>query len=598
MARRITPVNYSARDFESIKSELVQYAKRYYPETFRDFNQASFGALMLDMVSYVGDTLSFYLDYQANESFFDTATERNNIIRQAKQMGYQYRGASTATGMCNFYIVVPANSTGLGPNSAYLPILKQRTSLSSTGGGGFLLAENVNFGDTTNPVTAARVNPDTGVPTHYAVKARGKVVSGRIILETHRVGGFQRFRKIQLKSRKVSEVLSVFDDQGHEYTQVDYLSQDVVYKEMGNRGSTANDQVTSIIKPIIVPRRFVIEQTGTRSFLQFGYGSDSEITSDSVAEPSQIVLNQVGRSYIEDVNFDPSKLLDTDKFGVAPANTILTITYRVNSGTNSNAAARTLTRIQNPLVEWKDRTAVTAKVVRDVIGSIECTNDEPIVGSVADPSTRELKRRAIDHFATQNRAVTERDYEAMVYAMPPQFGAIKRCKIVRDDDSFKRNLNLYVLAENRNGTLAEATMPLKENLKTWIGNMKMVHDTIDVIDGRFINFGLKYSIIADPDFNKYTLLDDCNRALADYYAEPLYFGESLYITDIYSILSKLDGVVATENVEFIQKEGGTYSTTTYSFKSNMSSDGRQLLVPDNVCMELKFPSSDISGAIK
>ena len=159
-------------------------------------------------------------------------------------------------------------------------------------------------------------------------------------------------------------------------------------------------------------------------------------------------------------------------------------------------------------------------------------------------------------------------------------------------------MNLYVLAENRNGTLAETTMPLKENLKTWIGNMKMVHDTIDIIDGRFINFGLKYSIIADPDFNKYTLLDDCNRALADYYAEPLYFGESLYITDIYSILSKLDGVVAAENVEFVQKEGGTYSTTTYSFKSNMSSDGRQLLVPDNVCMELKFPSSDISGAIK
>ena len=97
MAKRKTPINYTARDFDSIKDELVQYAKRYYPETFRDFNQASFGALMLDMVSYVGDNLSFYLDYQANESFFDTATERKNIIRHSKQMGYKFIGTPAST---------------------------------------------------------------------------------------------------------------------------------------------------------------------------------------------------------------------------------------------------------------------------------------------------------------------------------------------------------------------------------------------------------------------------------------------------------------------------------------------------------------------
>ena len=127
MAKRKTPINYTARDFDSIKDELVQYAKRYYPETFRDFNQASFGALMLDMVSYVGDNLSFYLDYQANESFFDTATERKNIIRHSKQMGYKFRGTPASTGICDFFITVPANTSGLGPDMNYLPILKVGT---------------------------------------------------------------------------------------------------------------------------------------------------------------------------------------------------------------------------------------------------------------------------------------------------------------------------------------------------------------------------------------------------------------------------------------------------------------------------------------
>jgi hypothetical protein len=186
----------------------------------------------------------------------------------------------------------------------------------------------------------------------------------------------------------------------------------------------------------------------------------------------------------------------------------------------------------------------------------------------------------------------------MAYAMPAQFGAIKRCKIVRDNDSFKRNLNMYVMSENRNGTLTDATSPLKDNLKTWLGNVKMIHDTIDIIDGRVVNFGIKFAVIADPEFNKYQVLEVCTRALANYYREPRYFGEPLYITDIYSILNKLRGVVDTYDAEFIQKEGGSYSTTTYSFKSNMSSDGRYLTVPDNVCMELKFSTTDIQGAVK
>jgi hypothetical protein len=65
MPKKITPIRYTDRDFESIKESLVQHAKRYYPDTFQDFSENSFGSLMIDTVSYVGDILSFYLDYQA-----------------------------------------------------------------------------------------------------------------------------------------------------------------------------------------------------------------------------------------------------------------------------------------------------------------------------------------------------------------------------------------------------------------------------------------------------------------------------------------------------------------------------------------------------
>jgi hypothetical protein len=598
MPQRITPIKYTARDFSSIKKELVSYAKRYYPETFRDFNEASFGALMLDMVSYIGDNLSFYLDYQANESFFDTATERSNLIRHAKQMGYKFRGSPSSVGVCDFFIVVPANSTGLGPDTSYLPILKTGTEVASTAGTNFILTENINFADSTNPVVAARVNDTTGLPTSYAVKSSGKVTSGSFKVERHSVGAFQRFLRIRLKSSQIVEILSIFDDQGHEYVGVDYLSQNVVYKEMSNRGVSASDQAASVMKPVMVPRRFVVEQDGSSVYIQFGYGSDSEVTTDSIAEPSQMVFNMSARSFIEETSFDPSKMLDTDKFGIAPSDTTLTITYRVNNSRNVNAASNTVNSVISPITEFPVSQTLSQSTVNAVVRSIECNNESPVVGGLSRPSMEEIRRRAIDHFATQNRAVTQQDYESIAYSMPPQFGAIKRCKITKDSDSFKRNLNMYVLAENRNQTLTLASGVLKDNLKTWLGKYKMIHDTIDIIDGRVINFGINYGIIADPNFNKFEVLEACNSALIGLYQYPGYFGEFLYITDVYSVLNKIDGVVDTYDVSFIQKQGGVYSDTTYNFDKNMSADGRYLIVPDNVCMELKYGTKDIQGAIK
>ena len=128
------PINYTSRDFETIKQDLVNYAKRYYPNTFQDFNEASFGALMLDLVAYVGDQLSFYLDYQTNETFIDSALESKNIISLAKQLGFKYPGSATSTGTVAFYVEVPVNVTTLGPASEYIPILRAGTTVTTSGG--------------------------------------------------------------------------------------------------------------------------------------------------------------------------------------------------------------------------------------------------------------------------------------------------------------------------------------------------------------------------------------------------------------------------------------------------------------------------------
>ena len=166
-----TPIKYTNREFDTIKQDLVQYARRYYPEVYRDFNEASFGSLMLDTVSYIGDVLSFYIDYQVNESFLDSAAEFSNVVRLSKQLGYKYRGTSSSTGVCAFYCIIPSNDVGLGPNTSYMPILKKGSTIGSTGGSNFILEEDVFFNDPNNQIVAARVNDATGLPTSYAIKA-------------------------------------------------------------------------------------------------------------------------------------------------------------------------------------------------------------------------------------------------------------------------------------------------------------------------------------------------------------------------------------------------------------------------------------------
>lgn len=597
MSTKKTPVNFTSREYSSIRSELVKHAKRYYPDSFRDFSEASFGALLLDSVAYVGDQLSFYLDYQANEAFLDTATEYDNVVKIGRQMGYKFRGRPSSTGTATFYILVPANSLGLGPDSRYLPVLKKGSEFMSSTGAPFILSEDVRFDSTTNEVVAGRVDTTTGIPTYYAVRSKGVVTSGMIVKETFTIGTAEKFKKIRLSNSNCSEVLRVFDSSGHEYHEVDYLSQNVIYKEVGNFNSD-KELVPSTMRPFVVPRRFVVENHRNRTFIQFGYGSESELDSPTMAEPSELVMDMYGKDYAVETSFDPSKMLGTDKFGVAPADTTITVEYRVANAKSVNIPVGTLTTVKKSAVSFEDPTVLNNSDMRDVISSLEVDNEFPILGDVTIPDSTELKRRVGDSFSMQNRAVTTQDLEGAVYGMHPKYGAIKRCRIVRDPDSFKRNLNLYILAEDERGFLAKPTTTLKENLKLWLGTKKMIHDTIDILDGKIVNVGIEFSIVTDPEQNNYDVLQRAVDILVRKYSNPLYIGESFYITDIYNTLNHdVKGVIDVKTVKIINKTGGNYSNSGFNIEENKSADGRYIIVPNNVALEIKYPKIDIKGSV-
>jgi hypothetical protein len=598
MAKKKVPINYTGRDFQSIKKDLVDYAKRYYPQTYKDFKEVSFGSLMMDTVAYVGDVLSFYIDYQANESFLDSAAEYNNVLRLSKQLGYVHRGNPSSSGIISFYIVVPANTGGMGPNMLYMPVLKKGSTFQATNGVTFILTENIDFSNPNNEVVVGRVDSITGVPLSYAIKASGHVISGKIVTQAFVLEDYVRFRRVRLAAPYVSEVLSVFDTDGNEYYQVDYLSHDVIYKEVTNRAKDRLD-TPMVLRPYAVPRRFTLETEGVSSYLQFGFGSDAEDAGISPVEPSNFVLQMHARDYISDVAFDPSKLLQSNKLGVAPSQTTLKVQYRVNLAGNVNAPVGSLTRAMNPLFSFKDARKLDQGVVNNIMTSIETFNNDPILGDIERSTSEEIRIRTQDFFATQNRAVTKKDYEAIIYALPPKFGALKRCSVVQDPDSFKRNLNLYVLAEGVDGNLDHAGQSLKQNLKLWLSQYKMINDTIDILDGQIINIGIDFEIYTDPDVNKYDVLQSCVSALAAKYNEPLMLGEPFYISDIYTLLNSIYGVVDTKKVKITLRRGADYADSSLTTLSElMSGDGRYVSAPINAAFEIKFPLLDIKGAIR
>ena len=593
--KKLRLINYTSRDFDSIKADLVGHAKRYYSDSYKDFNEASFGSLVLDSVAYVGDILSYYLDYQANECFLDTAIEYDNVVKIARQLGYKYRSASSAYGTVNMYVSVPADTAG-APDELYYPTIRAGSQFTSADGKLFTLVDDVYFGDKNNEILITEVGA-TNNPTKFAIKTQGRVVSGRVERETFSLGGFKKFRRVPLSDPQVVEIISVVDSEGHEYFEVSHLSQEIVYKSLRNN-NTNKASVASILKAVPVPRRFVLERTRTKAWLQFGFGSDSEITNQSVIDPSKITLQLHGRDYITEKEFDPTNLTNTDKFGVSPSDTQIIVMYRVNDGDDVNVAAGNLSNVLSANLQFTNASALDSRKRSAVRSSIEVSNEEPITGDLVIPSAEELKQRVFSYYASQNRAVTIEDYQAITYAMPPQFGAVRRAAVLRDFDSFKRNLNLYVMSDDRNGFLITTNTTIKQNLKTWLGRYKMINDTIDILDANVVNFGIEFSIVTDYAENKFTALALASSRLRNYFANMTYdIGEPIFISGIYQQLQKVPNLIDVLDIKLIAKNGGLYSDTTFDFDAHLSNDGRYLNADMNSIFELKYPNIDIQGTV-
>jgi len=156
---------------------------------------------------------------------------------------------------------------------------------------------------------------------------------------------------------------------------------------------------------------------------------------------------------------------------------------------------------------------------------------------------------------------------------------------------------MFVLSEDTNGNLITTPAVIKNNLKTWLNQYKMINDTVDIMNAHVVNIAIDFVMIPQPGVNKYDALTAALEKLQEEMLSPKYnIGEPFYITDVYQHLKEVPEVLDVFDVIITNKSTSEYSSVYYSIEDNMSADGRILNAKENVCFEIKY-ASDIKGAI-
>lgn len=593
------PISYTSRDFDSIKKDLIEHAKRYYPDVYKDFSNASFGSFLMDIVAYVGDVVSFYADFQANESFMETSIQPANVIRHAKTLGYEFESSKAAFGIVSLFIVVPSNSDGSAPDFSYIPILKKGAIFTSTAGISYTLLSDVDFSMASNDIVAAKFDSNSGNTTFYAVRAHGQVKSGtkRFVTVDLTNEEYNRFRRVFLGNNTITDVESCIDSEGNEWYEVEHLTQEVVYKETTNKNAK-NDGVQSILKPIIASRRFKIDRDDTGVYAQFGFGNEQDDQLTGIVDPSRVSLNIHGRRNITKTSFDPSELLSTNKLGFAPHGKRLEFTVNFNNVQIASTPAGTLTTVSSKDFVFENYSSLNVASAESVIASLEVGNEEPIIGGGTAITSEEIKMRALANYARQSRAVTAQDYESLIYQMPGNYGTIKRCSVVGDPHSSNKRVSIYVVSEDPSRFMVKTNDVVKNNIKSWISKFRPMNDVVEIIDAKVVNFGIEFHAISSPNEEQSLVLARVVDEIKKHFEDSMDIGEPIYISAIWSLINKVHGVVDLKKLRVFNKARNRYSANAIDFDQIMSRDGTFIKTPKNVIMELKYPNLDIKGVIK
>ena len=153
------------------------------------------------------------------------------------------------------------------------------------------------------------------------------------------------------------------------------------------------------------------------------------------------------------------------------------------------------------------------------------------------------------------------------------------------------------LDEDNNNNLTIPNRALKENLKTYLSQYRMITDGVNVKEAFIINIGVNFEIIVRPNYNNRLILNNCLTTLQDYFnIDKWQVNQPIILPSIYSLLDQVEGVQTVDKVEIVNKSGinNNYSQYSYDIKGATINN---IVYPslDPSIFEVKFPLTDIQG---
>jgi len=601
-------ISYLNKTFSDFKSNLVNYAKTYFPSTYNDFSEASPGNMFIEMASYVGDVMSFYLDTQTQENFLIYAKEKENLYALSYAFGYRPKASYASSTVADIYQLIPSIISGSNVNPNYITyglVIPENTSLtSSSTGTKFITTEKIDFTDT-GSTEITFVNED-----YFLFKKSVNIISAEIKTTNFTFTTPQKYQNVSITDSNILQILDVSGSDSNKWYEVPYLAQSSIFNPVTNP-TYSTDQVPYLLTLQQVPRRFVSRIISDNTLqLEFGAGLTNYADNVIIPTPDNIQLGLVpGISDLSD-DYNKASVFFTRQYGLAPSNTTLQVRYLVGGGITSNVPSNDITIIDTSGVYFKNGNP-GGSLATDVLNSIVSNNPNPSSGGRGGDEIEEIRNNALYSYSSQNRAVTKDDYIIRALSLPSNYGSISKVYITQD---FERSnvletvnstknplaLDLYILAYNSNKQLVISSDTLKNNLVIYLNQYRMITDAINIKDAFYINIGVNFDITVLSGYNNQDIITNCITALQNYFnIERWQINQPIVISDIYSTLLTVKGVQSVVKVEIINKQDNTginYSQYGYDIPGATRNNNIYPSLDPSI-FEVRYPNNDIQGRV-
>jgi hypothetical protein len=637
MAENVQPlskeVKYLGKDFASLRSNLIDFARIYFPNSYNDFNEASPGMLFIEMAAYVGDVLNYYIDNAVRENLLLHAKQRKNIYEIAESLGYKVKVTSPSKVKLQLYQTVPVKGSGASsePDYDYALTINQGSEFSSTSDGSvtFITDKDINFSvsSSVDPTTISvySVEEGTSQPLFYLLKKGIEATAAEIKSQTFTFGSPEKFGTVKLPDTNVVRIIKCIDSDGNKWHEVPYLGQETIYEEIQNNAkydtefAQYNDTAPYLLRLIKSARRYTtrINPNNTTN-IEFGGGISSDPDAFIIPNPDNVGSTLPEGLNSVDTNIDPSNFMYTRTYGQVPSNTTLTFTYLVGGGIKSNVTQGDITTVKS-LSTTIDDFGKDATKIATAKASIVVNNEQTATGGGSAESLDEIKQNALANFAAQGRVVTKEDFIIRTYSMPPRLGAVAKAYIVQDEQlneseviAKKENgekeinrianplaMNLYTLGYTSDKKLISVNTAIKTNLKNYLGQYRMLTDAINIKDAFIINVGVNFDVVPIPTENANVVLLRCIETIKQFFKiDKWQINQPILLAELQRDLFLTEGVSNIPVLKLVNKyeTDSNYSGNVYNIQEATRDN---IVYPslDPSIFEIKYPNTDIQGRV-